>query len=356
MKCLIGLAWIVFGCVAIESRAAAAGPAYPATPKRPVSDTYHGVAVSEDYRWLEEGSAADVKAWIAAQNQFARAYLDAIPQRPAIARQVSAVAASACRAPIRLRIARPAIRDEERAAEQSGAARRHAGQRQCREGARGRRSLAHRSQRQDRDRFFPRVLRWQACRRLAVRERQRRRAPRTFTRWPRASGCRTSCRTSTIRPPVAASSGRPTGAASTTRAIRTTASAPRPTATSTRRCGSMRLARHSAPIATSWAVTSRGSRKFSFPVAAMASICSPRSATATAATSRFTCATALDNGRGSPISTTGSRASSSATTTGCMRRRSRTLRSAVSSRCRSANLRWPSRPSSSRRATSALKL
>ena len=46
------------------------------------------MAVTDDYRWLEDGSAADVKAWIAAQNQFTRAYLDAIPQRPEIARRV----------------------------------------------------------------------------------------------------------------------------------------------------------------------------------------------------------------------------------------------------------------------------
>ena len=36
-----------------------------------------------------------MKAWIAAQNQFARAYLDAIPQRPAIAGRVVRVAAGA---------------------------------------------------------------------------------------------------------------------------------------------------------------------------------------------------------------------------------------------------------------------
>jgi prolyl oligopeptidase len=74
--------------VSAGSPAEAAGPAYPPTPKRPVTDTYYDVVVADDYRWLEDGSAADVKAWIAAQNQLTRAYLDAIPQRPAIARRV----------------------------------------------------------------------------------------------------------------------------------------------------------------------------------------------------------------------------------------------------------------------------
>ena len=89
MKVIMGLAWTVLGCVIAGSPAGAAGLAYPPADKRPVSDTYHGVTVTDDYRWLEDENAADVKAWIAAQNQFARAYLDAIPQRPAIARRVS---------------------------------------------------------------------------------------------------------------------------------------------------------------------------------------------------------------------------------------------------------------------------
>jgi prolyl oligopeptidase len=55
---------------------------YPETPKRPVSDTYHGVQVTEDYRWLEDGKDPAVQAWTAAQLKVARGYLDALPQRP----------------------------------------------------------------------------------------------------------------------------------------------------------------------------------------------------------------------------------------------------------------------------------
>src|SRR5512139_2617349 len=48
----------------------------PATPRIPVTDTYHGVAVVDDYRWLENGDDPKVKAWSEAQNARARAYLD----------------------------------------------------------------------------------------------------------------------------------------------------------------------------------------------------------------------------------------------------------------------------------------
>jgi len=66
----------------------AAGPAYPPTPKKPVSETYHGVTVVDDYRWLEDDASPEVKRWVAEQNTFSRRYLDSILERPAIAKQV----------------------------------------------------------------------------------------------------------------------------------------------------------------------------------------------------------------------------------------------------------------------------
>ncbi len=62
--------------------------AYPATPVRPVTDTFHGVTVSDPYRWLEDDNAADVRAWVKAQNALTREWLDRSPQRPQIAARV----------------------------------------------------------------------------------------------------------------------------------------------------------------------------------------------------------------------------------------------------------------------------
>ncbi len=56
----------------------------PPTEKRPVVDTYHGVAVTDDYRWLEDWSDPAVKAWSEAQNACTRATLDALPGRDAL--------------------------------------------------------------------------------------------------------------------------------------------------------------------------------------------------------------------------------------------------------------------------------
>jgi prolyl oligopeptidase len=56
----------------------------PKTEKIPVTDTYHGVSVVDDYRWLENGDDPKVKAWVAAQNAYTQAYLSKLPQRPGI--------------------------------------------------------------------------------------------------------------------------------------------------------------------------------------------------------------------------------------------------------------------------------
>lgn len=59
----------------------AAGPALPATPQKPVIDTYFGTQVTDSYRWLEDGKDPQVQAWSDAENAYARAHLDAIASR-----------------------------------------------------------------------------------------------------------------------------------------------------------------------------------------------------------------------------------------------------------------------------------
>jgi prolyl oligopeptidase len=63
----------------------------PATRKQPATDTYHGVAVTDDYRWLEDGASKDVKEWSAAQNTHARAYLDKLPGVKSLREQITKI-------------------------------------------------------------------------------------------------------------------------------------------------------------------------------------------------------------------------------------------------------------------------
>ncbi len=73
---------LVGGFVALLAGAAA--PSQPVAPRRPVTDTYFGVAVADDYQYLERTTDAEVVAWAAAQNDFTRSFLDGRPERQAI--------------------------------------------------------------------------------------------------------------------------------------------------------------------------------------------------------------------------------------------------------------------------------
>ena len=63
----------------------------PETPKKPVTDVYHGVTVADDYRWLEDWNDPQVKKWSDAQNAHARAFLDHLPHVAAIRARVTEI-------------------------------------------------------------------------------------------------------------------------------------------------------------------------------------------------------------------------------------------------------------------------
>jgi prolyl oligopeptidase len=54
---------------------------YPESKKVDVVDDYFGTKVADPYRWLEDETSAEVKAWIEDQNKVTFAYLDTIPYR-----------------------------------------------------------------------------------------------------------------------------------------------------------------------------------------------------------------------------------------------------------------------------------
>ena len=66
-------------------------PAYPPTRRQDIVDTLHGTKVADPYRWLEDDTQPDVKAWMAAQDAFARERLNTLPRRDAIAARLKEV-------------------------------------------------------------------------------------------------------------------------------------------------------------------------------------------------------------------------------------------------------------------------
>src|SRR5581483_3568538 len=73
---------------------AAFAAAAPPTPKRPATDTYHGTAVTDDYRWLEDWNSKEVRDWSEAQNAAARAVLDKLPGVPALRERLTKIMAA----------------------------------------------------------------------------------------------------------------------------------------------------------------------------------------------------------------------------------------------------------------------
>ncbi len=57
---------------------------YPITRKVDQVDDYHGTRIDDPFRWLEDDTSAETKAWVEAQNQVTFGYLDRIPYRDAL--------------------------------------------------------------------------------------------------------------------------------------------------------------------------------------------------------------------------------------------------------------------------------
>lgn len=73
--------YILFASALLTASAVQAQVQYPATKKVAQVDTLHGVAVADPYRWFENDTSADVKAWVKAENAVTFDYLNKIPFR-----------------------------------------------------------------------------------------------------------------------------------------------------------------------------------------------------------------------------------------------------------------------------------
>jgi len=81
-------AWLLAPWPWVASVSGQAAPKPPPTRRDDVVDTLHGEAVPDPYRWLEDEASPEVQAWTAAQTAYARAVLDRLPDREALAKRL----------------------------------------------------------------------------------------------------------------------------------------------------------------------------------------------------------------------------------------------------------------------------
>jgi prolyl oligopeptidase len=70
----------------------ARSPAPAAPPKaalKPVIDIFHGTKITDNYRWLEDGTSPETQKWVAEELAYTRAILDPLPGRDAIHKRLT---------------------------------------------------------------------------------------------------------------------------------------------------------------------------------------------------------------------------------------------------------------------------
>ena len=68
--------------------ASAAPSLPPVAPVRPVTDTYWGTSVIDNYRWLENLDDPEVQSWMKAQADYTQAVINSLPGRPALLKRI----------------------------------------------------------------------------------------------------------------------------------------------------------------------------------------------------------------------------------------------------------------------------
>src|SRR5258706_255346 len=83
--------WVLSSILLVPLGAFAAQPplAYPPALRGEVVDDYHGVKVSDPYRWLEQLDSAETRAWVLAEARLTDSYLKQASARQALKKRLT---------------------------------------------------------------------------------------------------------------------------------------------------------------------------------------------------------------------------------------------------------------------------
>jgi prolyl oligopeptidase len=85
---------IAFLCIGVLCGGWFLLPADSRTPRKPTAREYHGIQVSDEYEWLENGTNPAVRKWTTAQNRLARQALDSMADRRWVVAQLQSLTQS----------------------------------------------------------------------------------------------------------------------------------------------------------------------------------------------------------------------------------------------------------------------
>src|SRR5215472_9597204 len=64
-------------------------PPPPPTKAEPITETIHGVTVTDPYRWLEDSKSPATRAWLEAQMKYTEDYLSQVKIRPEVVKRLT---------------------------------------------------------------------------------------------------------------------------------------------------------------------------------------------------------------------------------------------------------------------------
>ena len=64
-------------------------PPPPPTEAEPVTETIHGVTVTDPYRWLEDSQSPATRSWLEAQMKYTQDYLGQVKIRPEVTKRLA---------------------------------------------------------------------------------------------------------------------------------------------------------------------------------------------------------------------------------------------------------------------------
>jgi prolyl oligopeptidase len=82
---------VAFACSTTSQQPAARVGSLPITEPRPVTETLHGVTITDPYRWLEDQQSAETRTWISRQNAYTDSMLSGLPNKPRFAKRIESL-------------------------------------------------------------------------------------------------------------------------------------------------------------------------------------------------------------------------------------------------------------------------